>query len=261
MSFKKLISGISSSLVIVAGMPIMASAASNVIVSPTNTHGWTTDDTRPGGNVSFVSDSSSPAGSGALKLTTDSTTTSKAQYMHSANVSLSDVDKLSYFTKQNSASFDGGAPSYQLPVNLNGTSGFTTFVYEPYENGTVTNGEWQSWDVDSGQFWSSRSVTCSNGAVVAGGGGAPFYSLSQIKTMCPDAVVTGFGVNVGSNNPNYNVETDLVDFNGTTYDFERYNTPQDKDDCKKDSYKNLTDNNGNGFKNQGACVSYVAKQQ
>ena len=30
----------------------------------------------------------------------------------------------------------------------------------------------------------------------------------------------GFGVNVGSNNPSYDVEVDLVNFNGTVYDFE-----------------------------------------
>jgi hypothetical protein len=57
-------------------------------------------------------------------------------------------------------------------------------------------------------------------AVVADGGGAPFSTLATLKTLCPSAVVIGFGVNIGSNNPSYDVETDLVSFNGTAYDFE-----------------------------------------
>jgi hypothetical protein len=36
------------------------------------------------------------------------------------------------------------------------------------------------------------------------------------------------------------------------------NVPSNKDACKKDGWKNLTDANGNPFKNQGLCVSYVA---
>lgn len=204
-------------------VPFGAKAAGpQVIVTPTNQQGWSTADTRPGGAVNFVVDptAQSNPNNGALQLTTNLTTTAKAQYLHSANEPLANVTELSYYTKQNSAVFAGGDPSYQLVVNLNGATGFTTFVYEPYQNGVVTPGVWQSWDVDSGMFWSSRTVTCSSGGVVAGGGGAPFYTLSQINTMCPNAVAIGFGVNIGSNNPGYDVEADLVNFNGTVYNFE-----------------------------------------
>ena len=234
----------------------IAFAASTVLVTPTNTQGWSTADTRTGGAVNYVVDATSPAGVGALQLTTDLTTTAKAQYMHAASGSIADVTELSYYTKQNSALFAGGAPSYQLPVYLQGgTAGFTTLVYEPYQNGTVVNGLWQQWDVDEGQFWSSRTVTCSNGGVIAGGGGAPFYTLAQIQTMCPEAVVAGFGVNIGSNNPGYDVETDLVSFNETAYDFEPYVVATNKEQCKNGGWKNVTDANGNPFKNQGQCVS------
>lgn len=236
-----------------------ASAATQVIVTPTNTQGWSTADTRPGGAVNYVTDPTAPGSPnyGALQLTTDATTTSKAQYLHATNTDLDDVTELSYYTKQNSASFVGGDASYQLIVFLNGTTGFTTFVYEPYQNGVVTPGVWQSWDVDSGQFWSTRTVTCSNGGVLAGGGGAPFYTLSQIQTMCPNAVAIGFGVNIGTNNPAYDVEADLVNFNGTTYNFEPFATPTDKDECKKGGWMTLTDQNGDPFKNQGQCVSWT----
>jgi hypothetical protein len=211
--------------------------------------------------VNFVPDATAPGSpnNGALQLTTDATTTSKAQYLHEANTPLSGVNDLSYSSKQNSASFAGGDASYQLLVDLNGaaTGGFTTFVYEPYENGVVTPGNWQSWDVDSGQFWSSRSFTDGTCAVVAGAGGAPFYTLAGLKATCPNAVAVGFGVNIGSNNPSYDVESDLVQFNDTTYNFEPLATPADKDACKKDGYKNLADQNGQPFKNQGQCVSWT----
>lgn len=238
----------------------LSAAAATTVVTPTNTQGWNTADTRPGGAVNFVADPTAPGGNGALQLTTDATTTAKAQYLHEANTPLSEVTELSYSTKQVSASFVGGDPSYQLLVDLNGaaTEGFTTFVFEPYENGVVTPGVWQTWDVDAGQFWSSRSFSDGTCTVVAGGGGAPFYTLAGLQASCPDAVVVGFGVNIGSNNPSYNVLADLVDFNGTTYDFGLFEEAKDKDQCKKGGWQTITDANGNHFKNQGDCVSYVA---
>lgn len=242
-------------------------SSSTVVVTPTNTQGWSTSDTRPGGSVTFVSDSSAPGSpsNGALKLTTDATTTSKAQYIHTTSTPIADVTELSYSTKQNSASFVGGDASYQFLVDLNGGTladgGFTTFVYEPYENGVVTPNVWQSWDVDAGQFWSSRNFSEGSCMTVAGFGGAPFYTLSQIKAMCPDAVAVGFGVNIGSNNPSYDVEADLVNFNGTAYNFEPFATPGSKDECKKDGWMVLADENGQPYKNQGQCVADVASSE
>jgi hypothetical protein len=245
-----------------ATLVVTAMAASTIVVTPTNTQGWSTDDTRIGGAVNFVVDATAPSGVGALQLTTDATTAAKAQYMHAASVPLANVTELRYYTKQNSASFAGGDASYQLPVCLGGVSGttctgFTTFVYEPYENGTVVPGTWQSWDVDMGQFWSSRTYTNGTCAVVAGAGGAPFYSLVALKTACPSAVVVGFGVNIGTFNPSYNVETDLVNFNGTSYDFEPYAVAHDKDQCKDGGWQTLKRADGSAFKNQGDCVSYT----
>ena len=234
----------------------VAAAADTVVVTPANTQGWSTADTRPGGAVNFVSDATAPAGSGALQLTTDATNTAKAQYMHATSTPLADVTELSYSTKQNSGPAVAD-PSYQLAVELNGTSGYTTLVYEPYWNGAVVPGTWQSWDVDSGFFWSSSTVTCSNGGVTSGAGGPPLYTLDEIATMCPDAVVVGFGVNVGTNNPGYDVETDVVDFNGTTYDFEPNVTASSADQCKNGGWSSVTRADGSTFTNQGDCIQYV----
>lgn len=238
-----------------------ADAATTVVVTPTNTQGWSTADTRPGGEVNFVVDATAPSGNGALQLKTDATTTAKAQFLHEANTPLSAVTELSYYTKQNSASFVEGAPSYQVIAFLNGgTAGFTTLVFEPYQNplqGPVVSNTWQDWDVDAGLFWSTRTVVCSGGTVVGTPGGPASYTLAQITSMCPNAVVAGFGVNIGSNNPLYDVETDLVNFNGTTYDFEPYEVATSKDQCKNGGWMTVKRDDGSSFKNQGDCIQYV----
>ncbi len=264
-------------LVFVLPLAPVFSAGPTIVVTPSNQQGWSTADTRPGGDVNFVLDASAPAGNGALQLTTDATTTAKAQYLHESNTPLANVTELSYYTRQVSAPFAGADPSYQLPVclggftspqtptNPTGCTGFTTFVFEPYQNnglGTpapvIVPNIWQQWDVDAGQFWSSRTAsgggTCN---VFAGFGGAPFYSLATLQTMCPNAVVVGFGVNIGSNNPSYDVYTDLVNFNGTTYDFEPYLVATNKDQCKNGGWVNAKRADGSSFKNQGDCIQYT----
>jgi hypothetical protein len=240
----------------VAAMATTAFAASTVVVTPANTQGWSTADTRPGGAVNFVADATAPAGSGALQLTTDATNTAKAQYLHAENTPLTNVTELSYYTKQNSGPVVAD-PSYQVATDLNGSApgGFTNLVYEPYWNGAVVPGTWQQWDVDAGQFWSSANFSEGTCTVVSGAGGPPFYTLAALKLACPNAVVVGMGVNIGSFNPSYNVETDLVNFNGASYNFEVANAPTDKDQCKNGGWQNLTDNNGQPFTNQGQCVS------
>jgi hypothetical protein len=78
--------------------------------------------------------------------------------------------------------------------------------------------------------------------------------------MCPNAVVIGFGVNIGTNNPGYVVRTDGFNFNGTTYDFQLTNTPTAKEQCKDGGFADLTDAQGNAFTNQGQCVAFFEHQ-
>lgn len=219
------INSLVAGVTMVSSLFVMAPAfadSSTIVVDPTHLRNWSTADTRPGGNVSFVTDGTAPLGAGALELTTDSTNAAKVQFERPANVKLSRVAPLSYATKQISAPFNGADPSYQLAVDLDGNGTFdTNLVYEPYENGTVTTGTWQNWDVSDGQFWSSNTVD----GLTAGAGGPPYYTLSYLKQNYPHAVVMGFGVNVGTYNPSYDVETDNLVFNGNTYDFEPAATP------------------------------------
>lgn len=227
-------------------------AGSTVVVTPNDTQGWYSSDTRAAGKINYISDSTSPYPTGALRLTTTDSNADKAQYMKDVNVPLSSITELSYNTKQVSGPPVADA-SYQLEVYLNGgTSGYTTLVFEPYWNGVVTPGVWQQWDVSSGQFWSSKTVAP---LVASGAGGPPFYTLSELKAAYPNAVVKAAGVNVGSYNPNYNVEIDGVNINGTIYDFELVAPLTNKDQCKNNGYMTY------GFKNQGQCVASVQNNE
>jgi hypothetical protein len=55
------------------------------------------------------------------------------------------------------------------------------------------------------------------------------------------------------------VHLDNISVNNTVID--SGGTPWSKDVCKKNGYKNFVDLNGSPFKNQGQCVSFVARNQ
>ena len=226
-----------TAIALAVGMFAQTFAASKVYVTESNPQGWVTGETRANGDVNFVADADAPYGVGALQLITGDATGSplqdKAQYLKSTNTPLVELNDVSYWTKQVSASFEAGLPSFQLPTCLYGlneantgcanvpgtsTSSFTTLVYEPYVdkgNAAVELNTWQKWDVDAGKLWSSKTVgglTSTQGSIT--------YNISDLKITYPNAVVFQFGVNVGSNNPNYDTRVDGVVFNDTTYDFE-----------------------------------------
>lgn len=241
-------------------------AADTVVVTPTNQQGWQ-EENLADGDVEFVADGTLPnGGEGALELRTPSAL-AKANYYHLTNTALSNVTELSYYTRQMFAPVPTiAAVSYQLGMCLNGTAGgtacvgFTTLVFEPYQNplqGPIVPGVWQSWDVDAGLFWSTQTVACSNGVVAGTPGGPATYTLAAIESMCPQAVVFRFAANAGRNNPGWVVRTDLFNFNGTTYDFELTNEPNDKDDCKKGGWMTHARADGSTFKNQGDCIQYA----
>jgi hypothetical protein len=237
----------------------IAVAADRIIVTQ-NSAGWTQDDTRGGGTVTWTEEYGAPPGlgDGSLKLTTTLNPGDKAGlYTHTmAGTPLADVNTLAYWTYQaTTVQPPHAAASYQLQIDANGLDtpgGFTTLVFEPYQNGVVVNGVWQHWDVDEGLFWSSRTVL--DCGLVAGAGGPPMYTLDQVKTMCPNAVVVGIGVNIGTNNPGYTVATDGVQFNDTIYDFEVGRRPSSKDECKDGGWMTFNDP---AFKNQGQCIKYA----
>jgi len=251
---------------VVLAIGTTAAAATTVVVTQ-NSSSWHSVDTRPGGTVTFTEAYGAPAGlgSGSLELKTDVTNQAKADYytFEHAGTPLVDVSDLAYWTFQApTGQVLVADPSFQLQLDVNGAAegGFTTLVFEPYWNtaqGPIVPNNWQDWDVDAGLFWSSRTVTDGTCALVAGAGGPPFYTLAGLKATCPNAVVGGIGVNVGTFNPSYTVATDGVQFNDTIYNFELGRRPASKDECKNGGWETFNDP---AFKNQGDCVSYVNAQ-
>lgn len=220
----------------IAGVMLASAfAASTVTVLPGNTS-WTSTDTRTNGQVNFVEDAMSPYPNGALQLKTGDSTASpsqdKANYATSFTAPLSAVTEMSYYTKQVAASFAAGDASYQLSTCLygvtatdcapspNGTSpNWTNLVFEPYVsagNDVVKAGEWQKWDVAAGHLWSTKDIGA--GTMMSG---YNTFTLSELKNKFPNAVVVGLALNVGSSNPNYDIYVDGVNFNGTTFDFQK----------------------------------------
>jgi hypothetical protein len=207
-----------------------ARGGSSECVDP-STESWTQDDTRPGGTVTFTNAYDGPPtlrpGSLELKTPALDTAAKAGLYNHTMlGTPLRKVYNLQYWTYQAAGNLPHANASFQLQIDVNGAAagGFTTLVFEPYwnpEQGAIVSGAWQRWEVDAGLFWSSRTVTdVPTCALVAGAGGPPLYTLAQVQAGCPNAVVVGVGVNVGTFNPGYTVATDGVRFNSTEWDFE-----------------------------------------
>ena len=241
-----------------------AALNTTVVVSPGNEQGFITY-AENGGAVTFVTDAEAPAGTGALRLTTNNTNEAYAEYLKETNTPLAQINQLSYYSKQNSGSPSYAGASFALGVDLDGsangsTQGFTYLVYEPYlQTQAIVPGVFQYQDVVNGRLYSTGTVTCSNGTIQSGAGGTePFYTLAQIQQTCPEAVVSIFGVFIGTYNANYDVEVDKLNFNGTTYDFEpsggNPTAPGSLADCKNGGFRNFSNPS---FKNQGQCIQYV----
>lgn len=254
----KIFSGVAS----IAGLMALAlvvtpvtAESSTVYVIPKNLD-WAERVTL-GGDVNFVADSTSPFPAVALQLTTDATSEAKAGYVSNGSFSnLSTISELAYSTKRVAGTGTDTA-TYQLEVYLNGLNdpkGPTILTYQPTQ---VTTGVWQTWDVDAGRFWSSRLVPP---LVVAGSPtSSDTYSLAELRANYPYAVVTTFGVNLGSNTPSYNVHVDGVNYKGVTYDFElaapKPVSPTTAAECKNGGWKNFQ----TPYKNEKQCLADVPK--
>jgi hypothetical protein len=204
-----------------------------------------------------------PLGSGSLELTTPTGADKITAFNYDhVGTPLRDINALGYSTYRTTGSAQQVA-AMNIEVDVNGTApgGFTTLVFEPVYNttqGAVVNNQWQTWDAYSGGnaiWWSSNPITSAPNRDT-------FVSWNTIVAANPDAVIVGgFGINQGSGNPALTTAVDALKIgansNTTTYDFELFKVATDKDTCKNDGYKSVTDANGNGFKNQGQCVSYV----
>ncbi|MGB4967503.1 MAG: hypothetical protein WBO35_04855 [Candidatus Saccharimonadales bacterium] len=273
--FWKLTSMVSALAILVAAP--LGSAATTVMVTPSNKQGWKAygkDD----GSVAYVEDPTVGDGFGAavLQLKTGNTVTSQAGYYHEVGKSYSQLPSLSYMAKtlsantpvENSAQPNpGGSAGMTLFTDLNGDGTFdTSLVYEPYlSDGSTSNepvlpNEWQSWNVMTGSVWSSRAYDSAAMKIEKGTGGSTLYKLSDVLSAYPSAKLMGVALNVGTYNPGYTVNVDAVTLGDVVYDFQRQSEVSKlKDECKDGGWKELQTAEGQTFKNQGGCVSYFTE--
>jgi hypothetical protein len=186
---------------------------------------------------------------------------------------LADIDTLGYsslVTRVSTANANQ-APALNITIDSNGpeaAGGFATLVWEPiYVDGESTDADtWitRSPSTADGGWWSPQSGTTTG---VVGALGFPAYTADwddvQNAPALAGATVLGIGVNQGGGNQGLASEVDLLRVNTTVYDFERsvpvkQLTPTAKQDCKGN---NWTAFSAPTFRNQGECVSFLARRQ
>lgn len=238
-------------------------AATTTVVYPGNMNGWAFAEEVPTGSGTLVEGPGTPPlGTGSAQLTVDSTGRELLYTTNYAGTRLDSISSLQYSTYTQSPTTGLLAPSLQFDVDYDLTDLNTAWqgrlVYEPYMNGTVTSGTWQTWNPLEGVWWAS---------------GAPGNTVCPQASPCTWAQVlaafpnAGIRANVG--NVNFKAggpwtggfvgNVDAFTFNNTTYDFETQllvGPPTSKDQCKNDGWKSF---NNPAFKNQGNCVSYFNK--
>lgn len=218
------------------------------------------------GSYEFVTGAGDPPhGVGSIEFNagaTDRWTIATNQF---AGTTLADLGDLTFTTYRPATSADQSL-FFNLDIDFDNTT--TTgyqgrLVFVPEDNGTVTDDAWQTWDLDAGVWRWSRYA--SNGNQWLDGDTDELRSWSDIMTAFPNAEVlfetfTGqVVVRAGHPGPvGLNGFLDEVSVADVTYDFEPFEVVATKDACKKGGWMNLTDNEGNSFKNQGDCVSFVA---
>ncbi len=203
----------------------VAAAPATEIVTPTNLNGWVKYGTATPG-YTFESDPTAPLGNGALKLETingsEYIQLDRALASSSTPVLASDIN-LSYSTKR-LAGAATAAPAYVLAIdkdgNLNDQSDTFWAWFEPTYNDTGSEdyNNWNTWNLTaSSRFWF-------NGAKPAE---AVNYThpLSEVLVSIPNAIVTGFTLNMGTGNPGMAALVDKVVTTEATYNFEQDAVP------------------------------------
>jgi hypothetical protein len=229
-------------------------------VTPTDSHGWYVQ-AATGGAVEYV-DADGAMGTGAVQFTTvnDGDYT---RFKNDVNVKLADVDNLSYMTKQVSGDSSLAAANLRLYIDNDGDGNFNdVLVYEPYYNGTLTS-DWQTWDGAAGYWWSNSQLTYNGHTTTGAGSYLTNFQLSDVLNDKPNTTVLSVGLGTGTSNNPWVVQADALTLNDNTYNFEKTAAPvkvtvANKDECKGNGWKDVYARDGSAFKNQGACVSYVA---
>ena len=190
----------------------------------------------------------------AVQLVSDETTVDGGiDYSFTGSATFADIQHLATEYLFEAGSCGGGSPRFQINVDT-GSGIRNVFVYigpEPNYTGCATS----TW-VSSGELVGARKVDTSQLP-----GGAFYDTWTHAESAYGAYPVTGIQLvaDGGWAMPETGqvVDIDNTTINSTVFTYE-LPVPTLKDQCKNGGWKNFTDANGNSFKNQGDCVSYVA---
>lgn len=157
----------------------------------------------------------------------------------------------------------GGSPRVQVRIDTNSdgiSDGSVRIALGPSPSFTGCSSGWQS----TGNLIGNSDTGRYDYSVF---GGSPYTTYSNAPASVTAGQVVGVVVVVDGSwsaaatggDSEQTTLVDNIEFNGdvTTFDAPVYNTPTNKDQCKKDGWKNFEDSNGKSFKNQGLCIKYV----
>lgn len=244
------------------------------VVTPVNSQGWGfyVDNAAGVSSGAFVEGPTpAPLGTGSAMLSTTGPTGGHIlATVRYAGLRLADMTTVKY---SNFGNLTPQSIAFQFDVDSDLADTNTGYqgrlVYEPYQtygNSAVVPNTWKTWDVLQGKVWGSGS-----------GLTRPFSNycpqsnpctIPQVLAMFPNlGVRTGAGALLFKAGSGWslpftgNVDKFVIGTSAgtTTWDFELYSTPNDKDECKKDGYL-LFNPPGGLYKNQGQCVSDAVKK-
>ncbi len=140
-----------------------------------------------------------------------------------------------------------GPYSHDMDLIQDGSDNLTGNGGNPANAAHVYN-----WTVDSGNVSGSAISLSAHYTSTAD-------AVTPLTTMLMSGTIASNGTMSGTWSDNYQGQTrsgTWVTTSGNAVLKPISNIPANKDACKKEGYKNLTDSEGHPFKNQGQCVSY-----
>ncbi len=182
------------------------------IVRPSDMQGFVETE-QFGALINFIDQPDSPLPTGALQLTTTSSTDDRSRITKTVEIPLDDIANLSFDAKKVvGPSYAGAALRLGLDNDGNGDID-QTIVYEPYYNGAVLDNTWQTWSIDqsTGFFWGSWNPA---------GGYDTNQPLSSIPGTSTATIVRSIGLGLGNWNPSWEIIVEKLVVNHVTYDFE-----------------------------------------
>jgi hypothetical protein len=166
-----------------------------------------------------------------------------------AGLTVNDLDNLATDYRFAAGTCGLGSPRFSVDITNGTTSGNLVFYIGPPPN--YTGCPPAMW-ANSGNLASPANLVDSTH--LPGGTFYDPYAAVQLKYGA--YTVTGIALIVDG--PGQTVQFDNTQINDTTVTYE---PPPTKDDCKNGGWENLTDDQGNHFRNQGDCVSFFATQK